>query len=88
MPLGKAARLFVWQGAQREACHHPHFFGSKLRLHPLENVGHKAVPEGNGLLHLPVCGCFLGFELKPPPILLLLLAEVNFARPVCAYEFA
>jgi hypothetical protein len=83
MPFGKPARLLVWQGSQREARHHPQFFGSKLRLHTFENIGHKAAPERNRLLHFPVCGCLFRFELKPLFILLLLLAEVDFARPVC-----
>src|SRR6266851_1721910 len=87
VPLCKPARHFVWQGAQREARHHPHFFGSKLWLHTFENIGHKPVPEGNSLLCLPVCGCLFRFELKVLLILLLLLAEVDFARPVCAYLY-
>src|SRR5258708_2933009 len=87
MPLCKAANQFVWQGAQREACNHPHFFGPKLRLHTLENIGHKSVAERNDLLHLPVCGCLFGLELKPLFILLLLLAEMDFARPICAYLY-
>ena len=83
--LGWTLLHFVWQGAQREARHHPHFFGSKLRLHTFENVGHKAVPERNNLLCLPGCGRLFRFELKALLILLLLLAEVNLARSVCAY---
>jgi hypothetical protein len=75
----------VWQGAQREGRNHPHFFGSKLRLHTFENIGHKPVAERNDLLHLPVCGCLFGLELKPLFILLLLLAEMDFACPICAY---
>src|ERR1700737_2724025 len=85
VPLCKPARQFVWQGAQCKARYHPHLFCSKLWLHTFENVGHKAVPEGNSLLCLPVCGCLFRFELKVLLILLLLLAEVNFARSVCAY---
>src|SRR6267142_2742968 len=85
VPLCKPARQFVWQGAQRKARYHPHLFCSKLWLHTFENVGHKTVPEGNSLLCLPVCGCLFRFELNVLLILLLLLAEVNFARSVCAY---
>src|SRR5580704_8166919 len=84
MPLCKAASQVVWQGAQREARNHPHFFGSKLWLHMFQNVDHKPVPERNDLLHLPVCGCLFGLELKALFILLLLLAEMDFARPICA----
>src|SRR5579863_1578432 len=43
------------------------------------------MPERNDQLHLPVCGCLFGLELKPLFILLLLLAEMDFARPICAY---
>jgi hypothetical protein len=81
MPFCKAANQFMWQGAQREARNHPHFFGSKLWLHTFENIGHKPVAERNDLLQLPVCGCLFGLELKPLFILLLLLAEMDFARP-------
>src|SRR5579862_4348264 len=41
--------------------------------------------ERNDLLHLPVCGRLFGLELKPLFILLLLLAEMDFARPICTY---
>jgi hypothetical protein len=85
MPFGKPACLFVWQGSQREARHHPHFLGSKVRLNPLEHVSHKAVPERNRLFRLPVCGCLFRFPLQPLFFLLSLLAKVDFARPVCAY---
>src|SRR6266853_6174765 len=85
MPLCKPANQFVWQRAQREARNHPHFFGSKLWLHTFESIGHKPVAERNDLLHLPVCGCLFGLELKPLFILLLLLVEMDFACPVCAY---
>src|SRR5216683_7043612 len=87
VPLCKPARQFVWQGAQRKARYHPNLFCSKLWLHTFENVGHKAVPERNSLLRLPVCGCLFRFELKPLLILLLLLVEVDFACPVCAYLY-
>ena len=79
VPLCKPARQFVWQGAQRKARYHPHLFCSKLWLHTFENVGHKAVPEGNSLLRLPVCGCLFRFELKALLSSLLSLAEVNLA---------
>src|SRR5882762_5233205 len=85
MPLCKAANQFVWQRAQREARNHPHFFGSKLRLHTFENIGQESMPERNDLLHLLVCGRLFGLELKPLFILLLLLAEMDFARPIRAY---
>src|SRR5882672_4692655 len=85
MPLCKPANQFVWQGAQREAGNHPHLLDSKLRLHSFENIGHKPVAERNDLLHLPVCGCLFGLESKPLFILLLLLAEMDFACPICAY---
>src|ERR1700737_3084767 len=85
MSLRQTTRQFVWEGAQREARHHPQFLGSKLWLHTFENIGHKTVAERNGLLRLPGCGCLFRFELKALLILLLLLAEVNFARSVCAY---
>ena len=79
MPLRKPARQFVWQGAQRKARYHPHLFCSKLWLHTFENVGHKAVPEGNSLLRLPVCGCLFRFELKA----LLILAVVARGSEPC-----
>src|SRR5216683_1799874 len=79
MPLCEAARQFVWQGAQCKARHHPHLFGSKLRLHTFENVGHKAVPERNSLLRLPVCGCLFRFELKALLFFPLSVAEMNLA---------
>src|SRR5712664_3242099 len=43
------------------------------------------VAESYDLLYLPVCCCLFGLELKPLFILLLLLAEMDFACPICAY---
>jgi len=79
MTLRKATRQFVWQGAQCKARYHPHLLCSKLRLHAFENVGHKAVPERNGLLHFPVRGFLSRFELKPLFFFLLAVAEMNLA---------
>src|SRR5580692_9985699 len=79
VPLCKPARQFVWQGAQCKARYHPHLFCSKLWLHTFENVGHKAVPEGNSLLCLPVCGCLFRFELKAVLFFPLSVAEMNLA---------
>src|SRR5882762_2711544 len=79
VPLCKPARQFMWQGAQCKARYHPHVFCSKLRLHTFENVGHKAVPEGNGLLHFPVCSSLFRFELKALLFFPLSVAEMNLA---------
>jgi hypothetical protein len=43
--FGKAARQFVRQRTQDKLCDHAQFFGSELRLYPLEHVGQKAVPS-------------------------------------------
>src|SRR6266851_868303 len=79
VPLCKPARQFVWQGAQCKARYHPNLFCSKLWLHTFENVGHKAVPEGNGLLHFPVCSFLFRFELKAQLFFPLSVAEMNLA---------
>jgi hypothetical protein len=84
VPLCKPARQFVWQGAQCKARYHPHLLCSKLWLHTFENVGHKAVPERNGLLHFPVCGFLFRFELKPLLFLPLSVGEMNLATCVGA----
>src|SRR5258708_6310627 len=79
MTLRKATRQFVWQRAQCKARYHPHLLCSKLRLHTFENVGHKAVPERNGLLHFPVRGFLFRLELKPLLFFPLSVPEMNLA---------
>jgi hypothetical protein len=85
MAFGNATRLFVRQGTQREACHHSHFLGSKVRLNPLEYFGQKAVTKRNGLFRPPVRSRLVRLPLKPLLFRRLLFAEMDFARPICAH---